>query len=143
MRSRIENVLWSVCTETRPTVSDKAIRALLAYPTNRLESVLSAAAKRCAGGVIEECDLDLPMDPLLPVKAAPIRTAPPIPMALPTLELKALEKTAISDALRVTRGNRTHAAEILGIGLRTLRAKLSMYRITGVDGEHFASRQPS
>jgi DNA-binding NtrC family response regulator len=53
------------------------------------------------------------------------RNAPsPFPNALP-LDLAQLERLAISEALRRTGGNRTHAARLLHIGLRTLRQKLN------------------
>jgi two-component system response regulator FlrC len=42
--------------------------------------------------------------------------------------LREMEKNAIFHALDQTNGNRTHAAEILGISVRTLRNKLNEYR---------------
>ena len=42
--------------------------------------------------------------------------------------LKAMEKKMIFHALGETDGNRTHAADILGISVRTLRNKLHEYR---------------
>jgi DNA-binding NtrC family response regulator len=47
------------------------------------------------------------------------------------LRLDALEKQAIRAALRQTGGNRTQAAEALGISIRTLRNKLHEYRESG------------
>jgi DNA-binding NtrC family response regulator len=44
-----------------------------------------------------------------------------------------LERRAIFQALEQTEGNRTQAAEQLGIGLRTLQRKLKDYR--EADGE--------
>ena len=46
------------------------------------------------------------------------------PAGLP-LDLCSLEKLAIAEALRRTGGNRTKAAQLLGIGLRTLRSRLN------------------
>ena len=46
----------------------------------------------------------------------------------PTVSLKEMEKKVIFHALDKTNGNRTHAAEILGISVRTLRNKLNEYR---------------
>ncbi len=46
-----------------------------------------------------------------------------------------LERLAIEEALRRVNGNRTHAARLLGIGLRTLRNKLRAWR----DGERRGS----
>jgi two-component system response regulator FlrC len=51
------------------------------------------------------------------------------------LDLGELERLAIAEALRRVRGNRTHAARLLGIGLRTLRNKLRTYREAGVNVE--------
>lgn len=54
-----------------------------------------------------------------------------IPSSLPaftTVSLKEIEKKTILHALDRTNGNRTHAAEILGISVRTLRNKLNEYR---------------
>jgi DNA-binding NtrC family response regulator len=42
-----------------------------------------------------------------------------------------IERRAILDALQKTGGNRTQAAEMLGIGLRTLQRKLKEYRLAG------------
>ena len=46
--------------------------------------------------------------------------------------LKEVEREMILKALRVARGNRTRAAEILGISVRTLRNKLQAYREAGI-----------
>ena len=45
-----------------------------------------------------------------------------------TLSLRNMEKKLIFRALEKTKGNRTHAAKILGISIRTLRNKLSEYK---------------
>lgn len=47
---------------------------------------------------------------------------------MPTVSLKEMEKSAIFSTLDQTNGNRTHAADILGISVRTLRNKLNEYR---------------
>jgi two-component system response regulator FlrC len=62
---------------------------------------------------------------------AAIAAVPPsFPAHLP-LDLAALERLAIAEALQRVNGNRTHAARLLGIGLRTLRNKLKVYREEG------------
>jgi len=48
------------------------------------------------------------------------------------LDLNLLERMAIEEALRRVSGNRTHAARMLGIGLRTLRNKLRQWREEGL-----------
>jgi two-component system response regulator FlrC len=54
-----------------------------------------------------------------------------MPAGLP-LALATLEQMAILEALRRVNGNRTHAARLLGISLRTLRNKLRTLRLTGI-----------
>ena len=56
---------------------------------------------------------------------------PTPPAEPPVLLLSELEKRAIRDALVTTNGNRTQAAELLGISIRTLRNKLKEYRESG------------
>lgn len=51
------------------------------------------------------------------------------------LPLDQIEKQHILSTLETTEGNRTHAAKILGISIRTLRNKLAIYR---TDGEFIA-----
>jgi DNA-binding NtrC family response regulator len=48
-----------------------------------------------------------------------------------TLTMDEIERNAILDALGRTGGNRTQAAEMLGIGLRTLQRKLKEYKFAG------------
>ncbi|HID30563.1 MAG TPA: sigma-54-dependent Fis family transcriptional regulator, partial [Desulfobacterales bacterium] len=47
---------------------------------------------------------------------------------MPAGSLKEMEKKMIMHTLDQTNGNRTHAADILGISVRTLRNKLNEYR---------------
>jgi DNA-binding protein Fis len=44
----------------------------------------------------------------------------------------AVERDLILDTLQHARGNRTHAAVLLGISIRTLRNKLKQYAQEGV-----------
>ena len=60
------------------------------------------------------------------------RVLPPVPAAVavatgPARTMEEIEKEAILRTLQETGGNRTRAAEILGIGLRTLQRKLREY----------------
>jgi DNA-binding NtrC family response regulator len=48
-----------------------------------------------------------------------------------SLTMEEIERRAILDALEKTGGNRTQAAGLLGIGLRTLQRKLKEYRLAG------------
>jgi len=51
----------------------------------------------------------------------------------PVVRLEEVEKQAIQAALRKTDGNRTRAATLLGISIRTLRNKLQEYKQAGAD----------
>jgi transcriptional regulator with GAF, ATPase, and Fis domain len=62
------------------------------------------------------------------------------------LALAELERMAILEALRRVHGNRTHAARLLGISLRTLRNKVRGLRLSGLlspDGQLLPGMQPS
>ena len=66
-----------------------------------------------------------PVAPSVPAPAAP-------PPAESFLSLDDLEQKHILEALKKTGGNRTQAATILKISIRTLRNKLNLYREQGV-----------
>jgi two-component system response regulator HydG len=55
----------------------------------------------------------------------------PVPAASGGLTMDQIERQAILTALERTGGNRTQAAEMLGIGLRTLQRKLKEYKLAG------------
>ncbi len=80
-----------------------------------LANVLERSLIRARGAMIEATDLGL--------TARPVDSSS-FPTHLP-LDLNQLERLAIAEALRRTSGNRTHAARLLNIGLRTLRQKLN------------------
>jgi two-component system response regulator FlrC len=65
-----------------------------------------------------------------PAGAAPVTALPP---GVP-IDLGQLEQLAITEALRRVNGNRTHAARLLGISLRTLRNKLRAQREAAAAG---------
>ena len=52
----------------------------------------------------------------------------------PSRTMEEIEREAILRALEETGGNRTRAADLLGIGLRTLQRKLKEYGQAGDDG---------
>lgn len=58
-------------------------------------------------------------------------TSPAVPVVDLVQPLHLLEKAAILRALEVTGGNRTKAAELLQVSIRTLRNKLAEYRAEG------------
>lgn len=97
------------------------------WPGNvrELANVLERAVIRARTPLIDATDLALQVTP---------NSASPFPSSLP-LDLAQLERLAIAEALRRTGGNRTHAARLLHIGLRTLRQKLNGPTRAGVMDE--------
>jgi DNA-binding NtrC family response regulator len=70
----------------------------------------------------------------VPVAAIEARDAPPPPNVVtitPGMTMAAIERAAIEAALKETRGNRRKAADLLGIGERTLYRKLREYEAGG------------
>jgi DNA-binding NtrC family response regulator len=53
--------------------------------------------------------------------------APRTPLAVPGTPIRELERQHLENTLALTDGNRTHAAEMLGISLRTLRNRIREY----------------
>jgi two-component system response regulator FlrC len=138
-----------------PLLTDEAMAELAAYdfPGNvrELANILERVLVRCHQSTVpvEHVAAALtaeglsPLHPLSgpgqatpppePATPAPVLTAEasPSPAGLP-LALADLERLAILEALRRVDGNRTHAARLLGISLRTLRNKLRVLRLSGV-----------
>ena len=67
-----------------------------------------------------------------PVSAIPPRDAPPAPNLVviePGTRMEDVERRVIEATLKATRGNRRRAADMLGIGERTLYRKIKEYRL--------------
>jgi DNA-binding NtrC family response regulator len=85
-----------------------------------LENVMERAVLMCKGDFIDEKDLG---------SHEKIRAVETTRLTfVPSVSLKEMEKKVIFHALDQTNGNRTRAADILGISVRTLRNKLNEYR---------------
>jgi two-component system response regulator FlrC len=149
----LDRVAAAHCRQA-PVLDGSALRALQSarLPGNvrELGNLLERALVRCRGGVISAAALgaitSAPSSPMLAANSSPELQIPAIrqessggssgiasescqpevvyPAGLP-LDLASLEKLAIAEALRRTGGNRTKAAQLLGIGLRTLRSRLN------------------
>lgn len=107
-------------------ISDQADEALRSYdwPGNvrELENCLHRAVLLAHDGLIHPHHLRLPM--------SPGRCQGPDPGSTSKLvgrTVADVERELILDTLASTEGNRTRAAEILGISIRTLRNKLHLY----------------
>lgn len=108
-------------------LAEDAILALMKKPwrgnVRELENIIERAVLMSKGNIIDEEGL------LLNGRIRPAAPAgyPIIPL-MPEGSLRELEKKVIFQTLDRTNGNRTHAADILGISVRTLRNKLNEYR---------------
>ncbi|MEJ5347485.1 MAG: sigma-54 dependent transcriptional regulator [Desulfosoma sp.] len=101
------------------TTSPQALKKLQEYPwpgnVRELENVLQRAVLLADKPVLEPEDLEFD----------PVEVDHDV--SLPLMSLEEMERRMIEKALANTDGNRTRAAEILGISVRTLRNKLHEY----------------
>jgi PAS domain S-box-containing protein len=109
-------------------ISDEALHDLLGYdwPGNvrELENVLGRAMITMRP---QETVMDLEHLPVLPCEK--ISYAPPLSVQVQSLEktVSEAEKGAVMRALQETKGNRTKAAALLGISMRSLFYKIEKY----------------
>jgi two-component system response regulator FlrC len=105
-------------------LTEEAIKSLsrMSWKGNvrEFENIMERAVLMCKGDLIDEKVL------FIHEKSRPAENAT-YPF-VPAVNLKEMEKNVIFQALDQTNGNRTHAADILGISVRTLRNKLNEYR---------------
>jgi len=105
-------------------LTDEAIATLMQMPwkgnVRELENVIERAVLMCKEDLISNKDLFLTEKDRQPNFVTQTIT--------PTASLREIEKNVILNTLDHTDGNRTHAAEILGISVRTLRNKMNEYR---------------
>jgi two-component system response regulator FlrC len=105
-------------------LAEDAILALMKKPwrgnVRELENIIERAVLMSKGNIIDEEGLLL--------NGRPKPAAPVGYPLMPEVSLRELEKKVIFQTLDRTKGNRTHAADILGISVRTLRNKLNEYR---------------
>src|SRR4051794_5104665 len=124
-------------------LAGEARRRLVAHrwPGNvrELENAMHRAVLLAAGPEIEEAAIRLPDGQPLSAADPHARTAQAASIAAETANrgyvgqtVAAMEQQLIIDTLEHCFGNRTHAATILGISIRTLRNKLKEYTEAGV-----------
>ena len=128
-------------------MSAEAMEALLSYewPGNvrQLEHCIQHMVAVNSGPVLHARDLPTmllnhmsqPTSDMLAVASAVGYSASPTPNTFtsPIIPLPELEKRAIIEAMRYTKGDRTMAASLLGIGRTTLYRKLKDYGVEAVD----------
>jgi len=118
------------------TITPEALLALQAHPwpgnVRELRNVLESLVIFHQGDTIQAGDL--PADLRGGVVFEPSPSAPQAAAAPATPQLRTMdeiERQAILDTLRRTGGRRAEAAQLLGIGLRTLQRKLKDYKLQG------------
>jgi two-component system response regulator FlrC len=110
-----------------PPALTKIMSLPLKGNVRELENIIERAVLLCDGDIILPEDLFCddafvgPDNGETPAGAASAGTGEP-------RQLKDVEKNLIFQTLDETNGNRTHAAKILGISVRTLRNKLNEYK---------------
>jgi DNA-binding NtrC family response regulator len=125
--------------------SDEAMRALKTHnwPGNvrELQNVIERAVILCGeNGVLEPEHLGLTVLPQQPVSTAAPTTGSASAAATGSLPpLAEMEKRHILAALEQCKGNRTHAAKLLDVSIRTLRNKLHEYNGTSPKAEEEAA----
>jgi DNA-binding NtrC family response regulator len=95
------------------------------------DAIELAAVPRDAEAAAPEAARDNPSGAAAPIAAAPMAAAGAV-AALVGRRMEEVERDLIIETLGRCLGNRTRAAEILGISIRTLRNKLAEYREQGV-----------
>lgn len=105
-------------------------RAVILSGNGRQVSAIALGIPVPEGMAETEPDLPLPDEPLAMEDPVPATAAVVAPGG-GVLSIAELEKNAIRQALQQTQGNRTQAATLLGISIRTLRNKLQEYREAG------------
>jgi DNA-binding NtrC family response regulator len=121
-------------------VTDAALERLLAYawPGNvrELKNTMEHLVLMCGGERIDEEDLPDPVRrPRASARALAGSGGLLRPGVVPSLE--EVERAAIAHALAEVKGNRTRAAQLLGISRQTLRTKIERYGLEA--GEEVAS----
>lgn len=105
-------------------LTDEAIATLIEMPwkgnVRELENIIERAVLMCKQDLISNKDLFLTEKDKQPNFVTQTISQ--------TVSLREIEKNVILNTLDHTNGNRTHAAEILGISVRTLRNKMNEYR---------------
>ena len=119
------------CAENKKPVMDiteGAMRSLMAreWPGNvrQLQNVIERAVILSSGSTLDEKVLGLSDE---------IDATGPAGRPSPDMTLKDMERELILRKLSKTQGNRTQAAQELGISVRTLRNKLNLYSDLGVE----------
>ena len=104
---------------------DKILKHYWTHNVHELKTVIENSVQNCEGEMLTESDLEIGE------KKAVSMIADDDSEGIRLMSLKEAEKLLIKKALVHTSENRTQAAKILGVSIRTLRNKINEYRTTG------------
>lgn len=104
------------------SVSEHLLKLMQEVTSQEINPKTVNAAVNCATAIHKFITLNLRMKPK--------SEALPVPVVRP---IQDVEKEAILEALKVHKGNRTHAARALGISLRSMRIKAQELKSLGFD----------
>lgn len=104
---------------------DKILKHYWTHNVHELKTVIENSIQNCDGEMLTEGDLEIGE------KKAVSMIADDDSEGIRLMSLKEAEKLLIKKALVHTSENRTQAAKILGVSIRTLRNKINEYRTTG------------
>lgn len=136
--------------EKAPSMPPQVLEALMQYswPGNirELQNAVQRAAILCRGNTPRETDFLLTAGGRQNIEIIREEAARSQPAFQPTASdqnlmirsgttVQDMERALILETLRATRNNRTEAAKLLGISIRTLRNKLHEYRDLGISIE--------
>ena len=114
--------------------SDASMNAMMAYPwpgnVRELENAVNRAIVLASADEIRRQSLDL-VPAEIALRALPLPGSVD-PGGLGGRKLEQIEREAIIATLVLTDGNRTKAADLLGVSIRCLRNKLQLYASQGV-----------
>ena len=117
----------------RPVLAAETLAALAAYPwpgnVRELENVIERAVLVCRGDTLAPQHLDLDGSEVAAGAEGPsAQASQPVEPGEATT-LRDMERNLIFSTLKKVKGNKTRAAEILGISVRTMRNKLNEYKL--------------
>jgi DNA-binding NtrC family response regulator len=132
LRERIADIpLLAEHFAARLELAHDAMALLTSYPwpgnVRELRNAIESASTMAEGDSLRACDLPARIrehGASAPILADAARTQPP---------LRDLERAYILEILRQTAGNKSRAAEILGLDRKTLYRKLDEFRVGGLD----------
>lgn len=126
----IAKLLVERCAEGRnveisTSAMDKILNHYWTHNIHELESVIVSATQNCETGSLTEQDLEIGEKKTVNLMSDEDNEG------IRLMSLKEAEKLLIKKALIHTSENRTQAAKILGVSIRTLRNKINEYRSGG------------